>query len=35
MRKSEKKIVKQDLILVLYIVVLCVLACVAQLGRKT
>ena len=35
MRKIEKKIIRQDLILVLYIVVLCVLVCVAQLGRKT
>ena len=35
MRKSEKKIVKQDLILVLYVVVLCVLVCVWQLGLKT
>lgn len=35
MRKSEKKILKQDLILVFCVVVLCVLVCVAQLGRKT
>ena len=35
MRKSEKKILKQDLILVFYVIVLCVLVCVAQLGRKT
>ena len=33
MRKSEKKIVKQDLMLVLYVIVLGVLACVWQLGR--
>lgn len=35
MRKIEKKIVKQDLFLVLCVVVLCVLVCVAQLGQKT
>ena len=33
MRKSEKKIIKQDLMLVLYVIVLCVLVCVVQLGR--
>lgn len=32
MRKSEKKIVKQDLMLVLYVIVLCAFVCVAQLG---
>ena len=34
MRKSEKKIIKQDLMLVLYVIVLCVLVCVVQLAKK-